>query len=295
MADVRWIMKGTMVVNGFLTGGKYSEPVEMMSAAAERAGVGFSVVHNTELCIPVDDDDMVRKLDNPDFVLFWDKDVRCARNIELAGIPVFNRSECIRICDDKSLTHLALVESDVPSIPTVILPMTFDNIGYNDSSFISDIEDRFGYPMVVKDCFGSFGQQVHLVNDREEFISILDRPRPMIVQEYVECGSSDLRLEVVGGEVVAAVSRKGKDGDFRANTTNGGTMRPHDPTSEETELAIRASEAVGADFAGVDILYRNGEPVVCEVNSNAHIKNLRNCTGIDVSDHILSHIRGRLS
>ncbi|MGN0137151.1 MAG: RimK family alpha-L-glutamate ligase [Candidatus Methanomethylophilaceae archaeon] len=283
-------MRGTMVVNGFLRGGKFGEPAEMMSAAADRLGIGLDIVTNDRLPLMVDTSERM----DTDFVLFWDKDVRAAMLLERTGSPVFNSSECIRICDDKSLTHIALSKNNVPSIPTMISPMTFDGIGYTDLSFLDGAEDSFGYPMVVKDCFGSFGQQVHLAHDREELESLFYDARPRIVQRYVECGSSDLRLEVIGGEVVVSVSRKGRDGDFRANTTIGGVMSVHQPSEDEKELALKASEAVGADFCGVDILYMDGEPVVCEVNSNAHMKNLRNCTGIDVSDMILEHIIGRL-
>ena len=278
------------MVNGFLRGGKFGEPAEMMSAAADRLGIGLDIVTNDRLPLMVDTSERM----DTDFVLFWDKDVRAAMLLERTGSPVFNSSECIRICDDKSLTHIALSKNNVPSIPTMISPMTFDGIGYTDLSFLDGAEDSFGYPMVVKDCFGSFGQQVHLAHDRKELESLFCDARPRIVQRYVECGSSDLRLEVIGGEVVASVSRKGRDGDFRANTTIGGVMSVHQPSEDEKELALKASEAVGADFCGVDILYMDGEPVVCEVNSNAHMKNLRNCTGIDVSDMILEHIIGRL-
>ena len=278
------------MVNGFLRGGKFGEPAEMMSAAADRLGIGLDIVTNDRLPLMVDTSERM----DTDFILFWDKDMRAAMLLERTGSPVFNSSECIRICDDKSLTHIALSKNNVPSIPTMISPMTFDGIGYTDLSFLDGAEDSFGYPMVVKDCFGSFGQQVHLAHDRKELESLFCDARPRIVQRYVECGSSDLRLEVIGGEVVASVSRKGRDGDFRANTTIGGVMRVHQPSEDEEELALKASEAVGADFCGVDILYMDGEPVVCEVNSNAHMKNLRNCTGIDVSDMILEHIIGRL-
>ncbi len=283
-------MNGTMVVNGFLRGGKYGEPAEMMSAAARRMGIGLTVMSNTDLPLMMDGSGHM----DTDFVLFWDKDVRAAKLLEISDIPVFNTSECIRICDDKSLTHIALSEAHIPSIPTMVAPMTFDGIGYTDLSFLDRAEDSFRYPMVVKDCFGSFGQQVHLAHDRAGLEQLFHDARPRIIQPYIECGSSDLRLEVVGGEVVASVSRKGTDGDFRANATLGGVMGIHDPTEEEKELATRASEAVGADFCGVDILYMDGVPVVCEVNSNAHMRNLLNCTGTDVSDIILGHIMRRL-
>lgn len=283
-------MHGTMVVNGFLTGGKYNEPADMMSAAARRMGIELTVMSNRDLPLMVGGSERM----DTDFVIFWDKDVRAAELLEMSGTPVFNGSECIRICDDKSLTHIALSKARVPSIPTMVAPMTFDSIGYTDLSFLDRAEGRFGYPMVVKDCFGSFGQQVHLARDREELEGLFHDARPRIIQPYIECCSSDLRLEVVGGKVVAAVSRRGAYGDFRANTTIGGVMGIYDPTREETELAIRASKAVKADFCGVDILYMNGAPVVCEVNSNAHMRNLLNCTGTDVSDIILGHITGRL-
>ena len=87
-------MKGTMVVNGFLTGGKFGEPAQMLSSAAERAGIVFDIVRNTDICSPIGSEDTLRRiLGDPDFILFWDKDIRSARNLELCGFPVFNRSE----------------------------------------------------------------------------------------------------------------------------------------------------------------------------------------------------------
>src|SRR5690625_6941408 len=46
--------------------------------------------------------------------------------------------------------------------------------------------------------------------------------------------------------------------------------------------SIEATKSLGLDFAGVDLLFgKNSERIICEVNSNAHIRNLLNCTGID--------------
>ena len=284
-------MRGIIVSNGFVGGRKFSEPAEMMCAAAERHGVTLDRFDNTQLCVPLGDPDSLEKvIGNPEFIIFWDKDVRCARNLELCGHRLFNPSECIRVCDDKSLTHLALLEHGVPSLKTVSCPMTFDNVGYNSTGFLDAVESQLGYPMVVKDCFGSFGQQVRLAGNRTELESMLTDARPRIFQEYVECGATDIRAEVVGGQVLASMERHGPEGDFRSNTAIGGKAVEHTVTAEEEELAVRACEAVGADFAGVDIMYRNGEPVVCEVNSNAHIKNLRDCSDTDVSDGIIDLI-----
>jgi ribosomal protein S6--L-glutamate ligase/gamma-F420-2:alpha-L-glutamate ligase len=60
-------------------------------------------------------------------------------------------------------------------------------------------------------------------------------------------------------------------------------------------LAAAAAHAVGTDFAGVDLLFKeDGTPTVCEVNSNAHIRSIFSCTGINVADHILSFIKEKI-
>lgn len=68
-------------------------------------------------------------------------------------------------------------------------------------------------------------------------------------------------------------------------------MRPYIPSAQEAELAVAACRAVGADFAGVDLLLgETGERFVCEVNSNAHFKNIEDCTGVSVATYILQYI-----
>ncbi len=78
--------------------------------------------------------------------------------------------------------------------------------------------------------------------------------------------------------------------DFRANVTSGGTTEIYDPTLEERHLAIAATKAVGADFAGVDLLIGEHGPIVCEVNSNPHIRSIYECTGVDVAIPMIDHI-----
>lgn len=283
-------MRGVFVSNAYLRGRKYSEPWEMLSSAAASMGIGLEQVTNAGIGAPVGDKEAVlERLGDPDFVLFWDKDIACARNLEVCGLRVFNSSDCIEVCDDKLLTHLALAERGVPSIETIGCPMSFSD--YDDLSFLDDAAERLGFPMVVKDRFGSFGMQVRLAHDMGSLRGMFSGPYvPRILQGYVECSATDVRAEVVGGEVVESVIRHGPEGDFRSNTTIGGRMERHPIPEDERELAIRASEAVGADFCGVDIIRSGDGPVVCEVNSNAHIRNLRECTGHDVSYDILAHI-----
>ncbi len=279
-------MWAVFVSNTYLRGGKFSEPEQMILDAASDMGIETRAMTNAELAFGIG---AKGPLDQKytDFILFWDKDVALARNLELAGHLVLNSSRCIAICDDKAMTHLTLAEWDIPSIDTIACPMSFSDYG-DDPRFLNRAADALGFPMVVKDRFGSFGQQVRLVLDMESLARELSGPYvPRILQRYVECSATDIRLEVVGAKVVAAVERRGPESDFRSNVTIGGRMRRYNPTREEKCLAEMAAIVVGAEFCGVDIIRTPDGPAVCEVNSNAHIKNLKDCTGKDVSYDIL--------
>lgn len=110
-------------------------------------------------------------------------------------------------------------------IPTVVAPMTYENIGYTSFGFLDRVISEFGFPIVVKECFGSFGMQVYMVHDRDEFEKTVKDigGKPMLFQKYIkESSGFDVRLQVVGDEVVAAMYRYTDDGDFRANITHGG-------------------------------------------------------------------------
>ena len=129
----------------------------------------------------------------------------------------------------------------------------------------------------------------------EEFVITLG-DRPYIIQEYIFSSKGrDIRLEVVGDQVIAAMQRSNPM-DFRANITNGGSMQPYNPTKEQVKMAVTACKVLGLDFAGVDILFGPGDkPLLCEVNSNAHFKNLFDCTRINAAEYIIKYIKSKFS
>ena len=115
------------------------------------------------------------------------------------------------------------------------------------------------------------------------------------MQEFIEGSKGrDIRIHVVGNQVITAMERK-NDKDFRANITNGGTMKKYVPNEEECEMAISICRELKLDFAGVDLLFgEDGEPILCEVNSNAHFKNIYDCTNVNVADAIMEYIEAKV-
>lgn len=285
-------MKGYLIVNHFLRTPKFEELNQWLVTAAKNVGMELIVKTNVECMSSVGAGH--EKEEDISFVLFWDKDIKLARMLEGRGYRLFNCADAIETCDDKALTHIALEKAGVPMPKTWIGPMTYENIGYTDYDFLEVIENDLGYPMVTKECFGSFGMQVYLCNNRAEVEEHLTRN--MIFQEYIPSSfGRDIRLQVVGDRVITGMYRYSENGDFRANITNGGKMKSYEWTKEQEELAVKSVKALGLDFAGVDILFgADDKPIVCEVNSNAHFKNIFHCTGVNTADFIMEYIKSNL-
>ena len=92
------------------------------------------------------------------------------------------------------------------------------------------------------------------------------------------------------------VDRYSENGDFRANITNGGQMAVYEPSEKEAQLAVKIAGILGLDFAGIDLLFSEaGADLLCEVNSNAHFKNIYTCTGVNVADCIMKYIAERIA
>lgn len=284
-------MQGLLVTNAFIQSEKFRELYAHLANAAAQSGIVLRQASHAELCTAVYTRTFPAKL--YDFVLFWDKDVLLAKGLENLGMRVFNSAQSILWCDDKSLTFQQLQAADLPIPKTVPAPKTFSSVGYPDLFFLEAVQDLLGFPMVVKECFGSFGHQVYLCRTPQQLKQLVAQKAgiPLLFQEAIqESFGRDTRINVVGGQAVASILRKSENGDFRSNLTLGGHMQSYTPSDEERTLALQAVKALGLDFAGVDILFGKNGPLLCEVNSNAHFITTLKATGIDMAQHIMRHI-----
>ena len=150
-----------------------------------------------------------------------------------------------------------------------------------------------GLPAVAKTLTGSQGKGVFILRDEEQtntsLEAIYNLEVDLLLQSFVESGAKDIRAIVVGNSVAVAMERTGAK-DFRANLSQGGAGRKVELSKEDKEICIKASQAVGLDFAGVDILKdKDGKTFVVEVNGNPGEKSI-SITGVNWFKNLVKHI-----
>ena len=288
-------MLGWLVVNGFIESKKFNELYTFLQNAANKVNIDLYVKTTCDLLCTIDE--QFQNCELPDFVLFWDKDIYLAKRLEAIGLKVYNSARAIEICDNKILTGITL-NGQVKTPKTIIAPKTFEGLNYTKRDFVDHAMQRLGCPMIIKEAYGSFGQQVYLVHNLKEANAVIDSlgHKDFIMQEFIDTSiGKDIRINVVGEKVVSSMLRY-NDNDFRSNISNGGNMKPYVTNSKIDNIAILASKAIGLDFAGVDVLFgKNDEYIICEVNSNPHFKSTFECTGIDMSIEIMEYIKRDLT
>lgn len=289
--------KGYIIINGFLREEKFFSLYSALKQSAGKAGLQLELKTNIELMCDIASGKTVANETLPPFAIFWDKDVRLAKTLEAAGMKLFNSASAIELCDDKSLTHIALMNR-VPQPKTVLIPLTFPRVGYTDCTFLEKIADYLGFPFVIKQCFGSFGTGVYLAGNMEEAKAALMKTAggAAIAQQYIASSfARDIRAYIVGDKVAAAMLRHNESGDFRANVAQGGKADAYTLSEAQAALAVKTAQLLGCTFAGVDLLFgENGEMTVCEVNSNAHFAGISAATGVNIADKIIEAVAQRI-
>lgn len=278
---------GVLITNKYLMNEKFSTLIEGFVHASKLYKINLECKNNEEAY------ELLFEPIHYDFILFYDKDIKLAKGLESIGYKLFNKSTSIEICDDKYLTYKEL-EGKIRQAKTMFSPLIYYGNLSCDYDLINKIEKNFQYPFIIKSCHGSFGFQVYKIDNNEQLIKCLIKleTTPFIIQEYISSSfGKDLRLQVVGNDVVCAMKRINENGDFRANITNGGIAYNHIPSASQVDMAISATKILKLDFAGIDLLFdENGEPIFCEANSNAHIETIGKISNINVYNKIIEYI-----
>ncbi len=268
--------------------------------ACEKFNIDLVLKTNFDVNIMLCEKSMIVETDNnrPDFVIFLDKDILLAKQLELLGFNVFNSSFCIENCDNKNLSQLLFAKNGIKTPKTITSKLDFSSEYEIYDKYNEFIIKELGFPMVVKEALGSFGQQVYLVKTYKELVELQQKLHKTehLYQEFVSSSyGKDIRVYVVNDKVISAILRF-NDNDFRANIKNGGDVCEYEVDEKTKEIAIKATQAVKADFAGVDILIgENNEPILCEVNSNAYFLGLHSLNGINIAEYIVEYLVSKVN
>ncbi|HDH91406.1 MAG TPA: RimK family alpha-L-glutamate ligase, partial [Candidatus Aenigmarchaeota archaeon] len=194
--------------------------------------------------------------------------------------------ESVILGHNKFLTLVILKEANLP-VPETYLA--------SSRSVLEKMLNKMKYPVVMKLLYGSLGRGVMFVDSPESAKSVMDAlerfRQPIFLEEFIENPGEDIRVFVLGDEVLAAMKRKAKRGERRTNIGIGGKgemIKSLDPEIEE--IAIKAAHALGMQICGVDIIEGNKGPVIIEANVNVHFEGLARATKINVAREIVKFV-----
>ena len=216
--------------------------------------------------------------------------VAILRQFERKNVIVVNESNGITYSRDKLLSCQMMSENLVP------VPITAHVGSWKDTA--RAVSRVGGVPCVVKSTEGTHGYGVFLAQSdqqaRQLVYQMLERNMRPLVQEYIkESHGEDIRVLVVGGEVIASMRRKAYGSEFRSNFHLGGSIEKIDITDEQERIACLAAKTMGLDLAGVDMLLSGRGPLILEVNSSPGLEGIETSTGINIASKIIEYLNIR--
>jgi len=207
-------------------------------------------------------------------------------HFERHGVPICNSGLAIARSRDK-LRALQLLSAHDVGIPRTAMA--------RDAKAVRAAVDAVGgTPVIIKLLQGTQGVGVMIADSKQAVESMLDTlwslGQNIILQEFIrESKGRDIRAIVVGDEVVAAMQRTARDGEFRSNLHRGGAGVRVELDEAYRQAAITASRVMGLAVAGVDMLVSNEGPRVVEVNSSPGLRGVEHACEVDVAQRIIAH------
>ncbi|MGC1274724.1 MAG: RimK family alpha-L-glutamate ligase [Planctomycetaceae bacterium] len=207
--------------------------------------------------------------------------------LEERGVSVFNPAAAIERTVDKSWTTALLDAADLPTPETVVC----EEVDAAMEAFrsMSDV--------IVKPLFGSMGLGMLRLREEEaawRVFRTIERIRGVFyIQRTIEHGGRDVRAFVLGDRVLAAIERRSSG--WCTSVARGAEPVAVTLNAEQERIALAATRAVGAEYAGVDLITGpDGTIYVIEVNGIPGWRGLQQATGLDVAGAIADHVLRRL-
>ena len=228
---------------------------------------------------------------------------RIGASVTFYGTAVVRQFEMMKVFS--AIDSLAITRSrdklrslQILSRSGVGMPKTaFTNFSKQDNQVLTHIGEA---PVVIKLLEGTQGLGVVLAETNKAAKSVVEAfdslKTRVILQEYIrEAAGADIRVFIVNGQIVGAMKRQGKEGEFRSNLHRGGKATVIKLNRAEKATALKAAKAMGLAIAGVDMLQSGRGPMVLEVNSSPGLEGIEKSTGVDIAGKIIEYVEEAVS
>ena len=217
--------------------------------------------------------------------VFYRMDV--LHRIEEMGVRIFNPARSIEKAVDKYYTSALLEEAGIKSPRTVVTESFSDAMkGFKE----------LGRDIVVKPLFGSLGMGITRVSSEDiayrVFRALEMTNSVYYLQEFIPHGGVDIRVFVIGGEVVASMKRV-SDG-WKTNISSGGKAQKYEPRENIKEICLKASDKLGLEYTGVDVMLHDDDVYIIELNSTPGWEGLQSVTEIDITKKLANYILSKI-
>jgi len=259
---------------------------------AEGLGIELDFILQSRISFGVKNNELVIKLDQesihaPDFVIMRNMDPVFNEQVERMRIPCFNSHHVSVICNDKARTHQYLAGKGIPMLDTYF--------STSDELFAGNLPLPF--PFIIKSRTGRGGGEVFLAEDPVQLEAVVDQlsSRSIILQPIAGTPGKDLRVYVLGKEIVGAVLRSNQT-SFKANYTLGGQAKAYTLTDMERSIVNKVIQQFDFGLVGIDFLFdQEGRLLFNEIEDVVGCRTLCLTSDINIVKKYLEFILQKLS
>jgi len=203
------------------------------------------------------------------------------------GVIVFNPADSIEKAVDKYYTSALLEEAGIKTPRTIVT---------ENFSEAMKVFKELGEDIVVKPLFGSLGMGITRVTSEDlayRVFRALEMTKSVYyLQEYIPHNGEDIRVFVIGDEVVASMKRVSDN--WKTNISTGAKARKHQVSDEIQEICQKAAKKLGLEYTGVDVIVSGDDVYVIELNSTPGWKGLQTVTEIDITKKLGEYVLSKL-
>lgn len=265
-----------------------SNYIQMYVSEGKKLGIQVQLVYREDLFIGNDFNGLTicfqkEKVHLPDFVINRTRDAMLARQFEGLGISVFNNSEVTEVCNDKARTYQKVSELGICCVPAI----------YHRNSELALV--NWSDSDVIKSVNGHGGKQVFLgKEDKSEIINKIGCS-DFVVQPYIRGPGQDVRVYLVGNEVVAVVRRQAENG-FKANYSLGGSVSLIHMKEKQIKIVEQICKHFSFSMVGIDfIIDEKGNWLFNEIEDVVGARMLYQCSSIHIVREYLLYIKKHMN